>query len=170
LILQHPMELTQAKGSGRLLHLSLQHSQLLVGERFAVPQLQTICADRRAILLYPSTHEDASLLPATAAADAWLDDPASLCLIVLDATWRKSRKMLHQNEWLQQLPRMALHSPPASRYYIRKAHGAHQLSTLEATCAALAQLEGQADLCAPLLNAFDGFVQQQLAYRPDMLL
>ncbi len=170
LILQHPMEVTQAKGSGRLLHLSLQRSQLLVGECFDALQLQTICAHQRTLLLYPSTQDDASLLPAVAAPDEWLHEPSSLCLIVLDATWRKSRKMLHHNVWLQQLPRMALHNPPTSRYHIRKAHGAHQLSTLEATCAALAQLEDPADLCAPLLNAFDGFVQQQLAYRPETLL
>lgn len=170
LILQHPMEVTQAKGSGQLLHLSLQRSQLLVGERFDAQQIQAVLAHQRAILLYPSTLSDASLMPATDAPDEWLQDPASLCLVVLDATWRKSRKMLHHNPWLQQLARMALHEPPASRYHIRKARSAHQLSTLEATCAALAQLEGQASLCAPLLSAFDGFVQQQLAYRPEGLL
>lgn len=165
-ILQHPMELTQTKGSGRLLHLSLPRSQLLVGETFEAAQLHNVLAHQRTVLLYPSTQDDISLLPATAAPDDWLQDPASLCLVVLDATWRKSRKMLHQNPWLQQLPRMALSDPPASRYYIRKAHGVHQLSTLEATCAALAQLEGQTDMCAPLLSAFDGFVQQQLNCLP----
>jgi DTW domain-containing protein len=170
LILQHPMEVTQAKGSGQLLHLSLQRNQLLVGEQFDALQSQTVLAHQRAILLYPSTCTDTSLLPAAVVPSEWLQDPASLCLVVLDATWRKSRKMLHHNLWLQQLPRMALHAPPASRYHIRKAHHAHQLSTLEATCAALAQLEGQANLCAPLLSAFDGFVQQQLAYRPEGLL
>ena len=174
-ILQHPMELTQAKGSGRLLHLSLPRSHLLVGETFDAAQLHDVwmhntSEHQRAVLLYPSTQDDPQLLPATTAPDEWLQDPASLCLVVLDATWRKSRKMLHLNPWLQQLPRMALSDPPASRYYIRKAHGAHQLSTLEATCAALAQLEGQADLCAPLLNAFDGFVAQQSAYLPVGLL
>jgi DTW domain-containing protein len=164
--LQHPMEVAQAKGSGRLLHLSLQRSLLLVGECFDEQQLQTMSMQPRAVLLYPSTQGDASLLPATAIPDEWLQDPSAVCLIVLDATWRKSRKMLHHNPWLQRLPRMAIDHPPASRYLIRKAQGAHQLSTLEATCAALAQLEGQVDLCAPLLSAFDGFVQQQLAYRP----
>jgi DTW domain-containing protein len=166
LILQHPMEATQAKGTGRLLHLSLQRSQLIVGEQFDAAQLPNAWARQRAVLLYPSTQDDLALLPATAAPGAWLQEPASLCLVVLDATWRKSRKMLHLNPWLQQLPRMALSEPPVSRYAIRKAHAAHQLSTLEATCAALAQLEGQADLCVPLLSAFDGFVQQQLAYPP----
>ncbi|RZJ12631.1 MAG: DTW domain-containing protein, partial [Haliea sp.] len=34
LILQHPLEANEAKGSARLLHLSLPHSRLLVGEVF----------------------------------------------------------------------------------------------------------------------------------------
>ncbi len=85
--------------------------------------------------------------------------------MVLDATWRKSRKMLHQNPALQRLPRLALDEVPQSRYAIRKAHAPGQLSTLEATCAALAQLEGDTTRWQPLLEAFDGFVAQQQAYR-----
>ena len=78
--------------------------------------------------------------------------------MVLDATWRKSRKMLHLSPGLQRLPRLTLDDVPASRYAIRKAHKPGQLSTLEATCAALAQLEGDAARWQPLLHAFDGLV------------
>ena len=85
---------------------------------------------------------------------------------MLDGTWRKSRKMLYLNPLLQQLPRLALQDMPASRYRIRTAHKPDQLSTLEATCAALAQLEGSAAPFLPLLAAFDGFVAQQLAHVP----
>ena len=93
-------------------------------------------------------------------------DPSALRPIVLDATWRKSRKMLHLNPLLQHLPRLALRDTPASRYLIRKAQRPDQLSTLEATCMALAQIEGDGERFTPLLAAFDGFVAQQLAYRP----
>ena len=48
-----------------------------------------------------------------------------------------------------------------------KAHRPDQLSTLEATCAALAQLEGRGEPFLPLLKAFDGFVAQQMAYQFD---
>jgi DTW domain-containing protein len=82
-------------------------------------------------------------------------------LVVLDATWRKSRKMLHRSPALQRLPRLALDEVPTGRYAIRKAHKPGQLSTLEATCAALAQLEGDAARWQPLLAAFDRFVVQQ---------
>jgi DTW domain-containing protein len=64
-------------------------------------------------------------------------------LIIIDGTWRKSRKILCKNPYLQQLPRLVLQDLPVSGYSIRKARKPHQLSTLEATCAALAQLENQ---------------------------
>ena len=180
LILQHPMEVHQAKGSARLLHLSLPRSQLLVGETFDTTDLQTRLAAAHAVLLYPSTPAQATLAQATQTHSCQVQasqpkdapqlatmlpaDTGQLCLVVLDATWRKSRKMLHCNPLLQQLPRLSLQDLPAPRYSIRKAHRHEQRSTLEATCAALALLEGRAAPYAPLLAAFDGFVAQQLIY------
>ena len=88
-------------------------------------------------------------------------------MLVLDGTWRKSRKMLHLNPILQSLPRLSLQGLPPSNYRIRKAHRSSQLSTLEATCSALMQLEGDVDKFQALLTAFDGFVTQQMSYRPS---
>ena len=110
-----------------------------------------------------SGHATGSPLPPIAPREL-LRSPATLRLIVLDGTWRKSRKMLHLNPLLQHIPRIALRNQPASHYTIRKAHRPDQLSTLEATCAALIQLEGNAARFQPLLTAFDGFVAQQLAF------
>jgi len=181
-VLQHPLEVTHAKGSARLLHLSLPHSVLAVGEVFADAQLQALISapldahtlahpatfqPKYTILLYPDSPQHQTLgLPAPPALAAErLRDPSQLRLIVLDGTWRKSRKMLYLNPLLHALPRLALRDMPASGYRIRKAHKPDQLSTLEATCAALAQLEGNAEPFAPLLAAFDGFVAQQWAYQ-----
>ncbi|AMO92896.1 DTW domain protein [Collimonas fungivorans] len=168
LILQHPLEVRQAKGSARLLQLSLARSELVVGETFDEQYLKALlhAPARHAVLLYPDSPEDKSLELAAPPSleQALLLDPAQLRLVVLDGTWRKSRKMLYLNPLLQQLPRLSLHNPPASRYLIRKAHGPGQLSTLEATCHALMQLEHNEGGYLPLLTAFDGFVAQQLAY------
>jgi DTW domain-containing protein YfiP len=197
-VLQHPLEVSQAKGSARLLHLSLPRSVLVAGEVFDEALLQALIGaplpfqasavhpedaplrhDAQeesyrphlvnagqpgcTLLLYPDSPPDPALgLRAPPALPAQcLRDPSRLRLIVLDGTWRKSRKMLYLNPLLQQLPRLALADVPASRYRIRKAHKPDQLSTLEATCAALAQLEGAAEAFEPLLAAFDGFVAQQ---------
>lgn len=163
LILQHPLETHNAKGSARLLHLSLPHSRLLCGEVF---DAQVFASQRKHdILLYPDTLADSAIPEPPTLDPAWLQDPSQLRLIVLDGTWRKSRKMLYQSPPLQHMPRLALQGLQASRYLIRKAHKPDQLSTLEATCAALMQLESQPEKFQPLLNAFDGFVAQQLAWR-----
>ena len=172
LILQHPLEVDHAKGTARLLHLSLPRSRLVVGEQWAPQALAQLLTapwpetrhTPHPVLLYPETANAAALqLPPPPAWDAEaLRAPVQLRLVVLDGTWRKSRKMLYLNPPLQQLARLPLHDLPDSRYRIRKAHMPDQLSTLEATCAALAQLQGGADPLAPLLAAFDGFVGQQL--------
>lgn len=161
LILQHPLEAHHAKNTARLLHLSLQRSRLAVGEVFDGEALQALMPEPRyTLLLYPPTQYPGH---AAAASLDWhqLADPAKVRLVVLDATWRKSRKMLHMSPVLQGLPRLALAHAPATRYAIRKAHQPDQLSTLEATCAALAKLEPDPERWRPLLAAFDAFVAQQ---------
>lgn len=166
LILQHPQEVGQAKGSAKLLQLSLAHCEMLAGETLDSQWLHDCLhrptRDGRAavpVLLYPDT-PSAPAPHNTAMASTPL---AALRLVVMDGTWRKSLKMLHLNPALQRLPRLALRETGPSRYLIRKAHKPDQLSTLEATCAALAQLEGHADRYAPLLTAFDEMVRAQLA-------
>ena len=167
LILQHPLEVGNAKNSARLLHLSVAGSSMVVGETFAAEALHRLLhADGRTpVLLYPDTPGDAGL----PAPPPFAPLPAAqLRLVVLDATWRKSRKMLHVNPALRRLPRLALAGMPASAYRIRKAHAPDQLSTFEASVHALGQLEGDGDRYAPLFAAFDGFVGQQAAFVPSV--
>ena len=167
LILQHPLEVDNPKGSARLLHLSLPRSRLVTGEVFDLPALLAEAGGaKHNLLLYPETpqNQPPGITPQQLAPGA-LDDPARLRLVILDGTWRKSRKMLYGNPLLQQLPRLALHDVGVSHYLIRKAHRPDQLSTLEAACAALAQLHGGAEPLRPLLTAFDGFVAQQMRYQ-----
>ena len=170
MIFQHPLEVDEAKGSARLLHMSLAHSQLLTGETFVARQQP----GKYDILLYPDeAPAQARSLSQPPPLDAavsqnQLIDFEAIRLIVLDGTWRKSRKMLFLNPWLQALPRLPLTGLPPSGYLIRKARKPDQLSTLEAVCAALAQLEADTEKYQPLLKAFDGFVAQQMAWRPGV--
>lgn len=164
-ILQHPGEVKQAKNTASLLKLSLSHCQKHIGEQFE-PELlaQILEGDKTNLLLYPDTPDPAIHSPPKAEVES---QPAEqLRLIVLDGTWRKSQKMLYLNPALQALPRLSLASVPPSRYHIRVAPKAGQLSTLEASCYALAQLEQDPGTYSPLLEAFDRFVEQQLQWRP----
>ncbi|HEX2010443.1 MAG TPA: tRNA-uridine aminocarboxypropyltransferase [Roseateles sp.] len=143
LILQHPLEQGQAKNTARLLHLCLARSRLLVGERFEPAALAPLLEDT--VLLYPG--ESAAPMPAR---------PRRL--VVLDGTWRKSRKLLALNPQLQALPRLGWQAPPPSRYRVRKAQQAHQLSTLEAAALALEELDGRSEPYEPLWLAFEGLM------------
>jgi DTW domain-containing protein YfiP len=150
--------------------LSTQNSQLWIGEHFNAEELQhrLYANAKQPLLLYPDTPDEKSLgllTPAPLPERAQLL-PEQLRLVVIDATWRKSRKMLYINQALQQLPRFALINPPATIYKIRKADSENQLSTLEASCYALQQLEPDCDY-QPLLQSFRQFIDQFASYLPS---
>ncbi len=154
LILQHPEEARQAKGTARLLQLCLRHCERRVGTQFPAP----LADAHPLLLLYPP---DPGAPPPS---HAWAAGQPPPRLVLLDGTWRQSRQLMRHSPWLQALPRLALTATPASRYAIRKAHAAHQLSSLEAAALALAQLQPGLDTQA-LWDAMDAFValQQSLA-------
>ena len=173
LILQHPLEVHEAKGTARLLHLCLPRSHIEVGEQFDPAALHTWLAQggqeasgvssARTVLLYPESAHDPALplVPPPPLPAAWLQASTPLRLVVIDGTWRKSRKMLYLNPLLQQLPRLPLRDLPDSRYAIRRAHRPGQLSTLEATACALQQLEPGNQQLEGLLQAMDALVLRQ---------
>lgn len=163
-MLQHPQEQRQAKNSVALLRLSLAHCEVAVGERFAPDALQALLwrPGRDTRLLYPDV--PAAPAPAATAATA---GATPVRLVVLDATWRKSLRMLLEHPALAALPRLSLDAPAPTRYRaIRAARRADQVSTLEATVHALAMLEGPTFDAAPLLDAFGRFVAGVAARLP----
>ncbi|WP_343625219.1 tRNA-uridine aminocarboxypropyltransferase [Roseateles puraquae] len=146
LILQHPAEAGHAKNTVALLTLGLQRARCLRGETFDA----SLAAPGTA-LLYPGDGPPA--------------EPAAVQrLLLLDGSWRQSRRLLAANPWLAALPRLALPAQP-TRYALRVAHRPGQLSTLEAGLHALALLEGGPEPFAPLWTAFDAFVQAGLSRR-----
>lgn len=175
-ILQHPLEVNEAKNTARLLHLCLKNSQIHIGETFTEDFFAQFNAPSTYnLLLYPETPEEKSLgiitPPQLDATKLNIDESATnknlLRLWVLDATWRKSRKMLYLNPNLQRMPRIILQDAPASIYKIRKAHSENQLSTLEASCYALRQLEQNRVDYSPVLTAFAGFIKQHNTFIPS---
>lgn len=161
LVLQHPQEQRHAKNSVALLRLSLAKCEVVVGERFEPAGLQA--------LLYRPGRETRLLYPDVPAAPAPLVSEttgAPLRLVVIDATWRKSLRMLLEHPALAALPRLSLDAPAPTHYRaIRAARRADQVSTLEATVQALAMLEGSAFDGVPLLDAFGKFVEGVAARR-----
>ncbi|MCE4557458.1 tRNA-uridine aminocarboxypropyltransferase [Roseateles cellulosilyticus] len=150
LILQHPAEAGHAKNTAALLTLGLQRARLLCGEVF-----DASVAAGGAVLLYPG------------------DGPAPSGpvgqLVLLDGTWRQSRRLLAANPWLAGLPRLSL-PPQPGRYALRRAHRPGQLSTLESGLLALTTLEGSPERFAPLWAAFHAFVHAGLSRRGETRL
>lgn len=148
LILQHPAEAGHAKNTAAFLTLGLQAARLLRGEAF-----DAALAGPGTALLYPG--------------EAGTPAPADVRrLILLDGSWRQSRRLLAANPWLAGLPRVSLAEQPG-RYAIRRAHRPGQLSTLEAGLQALALLEGAPERFDPLWTAFEAFVQAGLYRRGE---
>jgi len=174
LVLQHPQETHEVKNSIRLLALCAKNIQIKVGEIFSNDDLhQLLYANQKIpLLLYPPTPESESLGIAIAPelTDLSPIPPEQIRLVILDATWKKSRKMLYVNHALQQLPRLALVQIPPSIYTIRKSHNKNQLSSLEACCYAWRQLECKPEAYGDLLMAFEGFVNQQRRFIENSVL
>jgi len=153
LVLQHPAEAAEAKNSARLMRLSLARCRVVVGEVFE--------PDALLVLLDGDVSGSALLYPADTPTGIVPHAPGTRPqrLVVLDGTWRKSLRMLHANPLLQTLPRWSVAPDEPARYAgLRKARRLDQLSTLEATCAALARIESAPTRYAPLLAAFERFV------------
>jgi DTW domain-containing protein YfiP len=163
LILQHPQEQRHVKNSVALLRLCLTSCEVVVGERFEPDTLSALlhrpgCKTR---LLYPDVPASPAPAPEPepAHSTAAEEEGALTRLVVIDATWRKSLRMLLEHPLLASLPRMSLPATAPTRYRaIRAARRADQISTLEATVQALAMLEGPGFQSEPVLDAFDRFV------------
>lgn len=157
LIIQHPLEKKNAKGTARLLSLCLEHCKIVIGESFETDVLAKLLdGNYDNLLLYPDDGTPAKAPIGTAGLPS---KPKRL--ILLDGTWRKSRKLLHCNPLLSTLPRLTLDGDLESRYLIRKAHKDGQLSTLEACALALHKIDGID--ATPLLESFTLFVQRQIS-------
>lgn len=129
LIIQHPLEQKHPFNTGRMAHLCLDNSELIVAETLSATQLASLLKTPSA-LLYPS-------LPWLPETKEPADHRDIQQLIVIDATWNKSKKMLHLHPALQKLPRLHLKGNLSSNYQIRKTTVTNGLSTLESIVKAL---------------------------------
>lgn len=163
LIIQHPQEEKHPFNTGRMAHLCLSNSDLIIAEALTSElQDQLLCIP--SALLYPSLE--------------WLPDSAKMDkhdfrvrkgeglsapfqqLIVIDATWRKSKKILHLNPRLQKLPRINLGGDLKSNYTIRQTSISDGLSTIESIAKAMQLLEGR-DEFQLLLKPFEKMIDLQ---------
>jgi len=157
LVLQHPSEVKQTKGTVALLSRSLSHCQVLVGEDFSQhDELNTMLANHQALLLYPSAQAQVLSLTENKFNSTNINDNSTninhdeksqqpKLLIIIDGTWKKSYRMLMLSYNLKALKQVCLPDALANsgQYLIRKVAKKNALSSLEACCFALALLDNQ---------------------------
>ena len=148
LIIQHPLEQKHPFNTGRMAHLCLGNSELIVAEKLSATQLTSILNTPSA-LLYPSLTwlpDTPEIKPAINSGNRESAVRSNIQqLIVIDATWNKSKKILHLHPALQNLPRLHLKGNLSSNYQIRKTTVANGLSTLESIVKALNIIEPKAE-------------------------
>jgi DTW domain-containing protein YfiP len=170
-LLMHPKEFKREKaGTGRLTHLCLPNSRIIMGAAFHQdPALNECIADDRyrSVLLYPG--REAQDLSDSCTAIAPPDRP--LQVFILDATWASARKMLRLSPDLQRLPRIMFTPTAPSRYLIKQQPQAGCLSTLEAVHEMLTLLAraGRDDYAQPgqLLSLFARMQDYQMQCAAD---
>lgn len=167
-ILQHPSESKKPMGTAKILQLSLSGCEIWVGEDFSQhPELNDLLQDEKfeSLVLYPNEHSQ-SLERVKESRLALNAHGKSLCLILLDGTWKKAYKMWQLSSNLHSLPSVALPSHIQGNYRIRKAPTEQHLSTVEAGFHALSAVESQVDF-SPLLTAFTNMVDYQISQMPE---
>lgn len=161
IVLQHPEETANSKGSAIIAEMGLQQYQRWAGEDFKHhTQLNKLLSEEagKIALLYPA--ENSKLLDEQWKAREGKDISI---LVIIDGTWRKARKIWEINPQLHGLPTIRLPEDKKSAYRIRKAPQQGYLSTVECIVAGLRTLESQPEAYQPLIELFTEMVDFQIS-------
>ena len=166
-ILIHPKEFTRIKNNtGRITHLSLSNSELLMGLDFTNhTRLNQILNDPKnhCLILYPAP--DAQPLETVP-----LPQDKTLVILLIDATWASARVMLRLSKNLHHLPRISFTHTKPSAYTFKRQPFPHALSTIESTHAVLQILQQRGietlsdHALAHFLDPFKQMIQTQLHF------
>ena len=159
-ILQHRQERSHALNTAHIAALGLATCQLHTVDDAAVETTlpAALLAElEHALLIYPGAHSR-NVTELNAA------KLAPCPLLLLDGSWRKSRRMLLASPWLQALPRIGFVLQSPSRYRIRREPHANYCSSVEALCAVLGSLERDDEKNKSLLATMDVIIEQQVEH------
>ena len=165
IILQHPTEVDKAKGTAKILTLSLANSRCFVGEDFTHhEELNQLLADTASAcyVLFPQQ----TSISITQISPSQVATKKKMRVILLDGTWKKALKIYRLSANLQHLPSLHLPDDLAGEYRIRKSPSENHLSTLEAGYHLLNHLEPDTNF-QPLISAFHSMIDFYIAQMPE---
>lgn len=179
----HPKEAKhQRTGTGRLSHISLKDSEIIVGLDFSNNErLLNLLSDDNffPVLMYPGK-------------DAWtakkegfakIVGNKKLLVIIIDATWFCSRKIIEHNPFLLKLPKVSFFGEYRSIYTFKREPRPEYISTIE-TCyyfikelQSIVQDESLSNSIVnknanpePLMNVFKKMIKDQLQAENDRIV
>lgn len=134
-ILIHPIEVRRRIATGRMSHLVLKNSYLVMGQDYSQnAQVNQLLADpnRHCVILYPgrlsrnisglTENERENLFP----------KHKRLTIFVVDGTWATARRTVRQSQNLHLLPRICFSPAKPSTFRVRKQPNPACYSTIEA--------------------------------------
>lgn len=171
-ILIHPIEMHRRIATGRMAHLCLKNSRLIMGQDYShCPEVNALLADPQnfPVILYPGPNS-ANLSEMSGAEKAELFPKGKKPVVfVIDGTWSTAGKTLRRSKNLFHLPRICFTPVKPSSFRVRKQPRGECYSTIEAIQHTI-ELIG--DCCGfatqlrkhdQLLYAFDRMVEIQLS-------
>ncbi len=172
-ILIHPIEVKRRIATGRMSHLSLKNSHLIMGQNYSEnPEVNSILNDPQyfSVMLYPG--QKSKNLSAMTISERALLFPTGkkLAIFVIDGTWATARKMVYQSSNLSSLPRICFTPPHPSQFRVRKQPNEACYSTIEAihqTIELVGQTQGysvESREHDSLTTVFDAMVTRQLEF------
>jgi DTW domain-containing protein YfiP len=169
-ILIHPIEVQRRIATGRMAHLCLRRSVLLMGHDYSENvSVNEIVGDpsRHCVMLYPGRLSKNISPCSLEERHALFPKNKKLTLFVIDGTWATARKMVRLSDNLRDLPRICFTPPGPSNFRVRKQPRPECYSTIEAIHHTIDLLQ----IPAPdterrahdsLLYVFDRMVQRQI--------
>jgi DTW domain-containing protein YfiP len=131
LILIHPKEARKQKtGTGRLTHLSLINSELIIGSEFTDNERVNCLINNPAyfpVMLYPGS----DVYYTGESRFQTKIDGKKLLFVLFDATWSMAGKMMRRSANLNDLPRLSFKNEYVSRFAIKTQPKPYCLSTIE---------------------------------------
>lgn len=183
-ILIHPIEVKRRIATGRMSHLCLENSHLIMGQDYSLNKdVNELIndSDYHSVILYPGV-KSKNLTPLSEVErEAIFPEDKKLRIFVIDGTWATAKKMVRQSGNLASLPRICFSPEKPSTFRVRKQPNAACYSTIEAihhTIELVGTSQGfdvKTREHDKLLHVFDSMVERQLEFirkaeeKPDFL-
>jgi len=175
-ILIHPIEMRRRIATGRMSHLTLENSELIMGLDYSNDgRVNELLSNQNlnCVLLYPGKNsKDVSKLGENEKS-LMFENQRTLTVFVIDGTWATARKMVRLSQNILNLPRICFTPDTPSRFRVRKQPAPECYSTIEAIHHTIEILGKRAGFNSEgrehdkLLHVFDKMVERQLEFIRD---